>query len=126
MTTEEKALAMVNAVALEECEEVNLAPRKTLCAALRLSVIEHEATKQEFDDFKQKVSDAAEEATDIIDNWSGDRDGAKCLQDFIIPKPKRDPMAEVWRELFANEYNLYEFIAAMDARGLEIREKNDG
>lgn len=40
-----------------------------------------------------------------------------------IPASKRDSLSEVWRELFVNEYNLYEFIAALEARGLEIREK---
>lgn len=116
---EKKALALVNEMAIEECEEVNLAPHKTLCAALRLSVLEHEDTKMEFDDFRQEVSDAVEMALKSYPPTFL----REHLHQFIIPKPKRDPMTEVWRELFANEYNLYEFIAAMDARGLEIREK---
>lgn len=85
--------------------------------------------RQEFDAFKQKVSDAAEEATDIIDHWSGDRDGAKCLQDFIIPKPQPDPLVEI-----AEAWGLHNTVAKswvedlranLDALGLEIREKND-
>ena len=83
---------------------------------------ELQGVKQELADFKQKVSDAVEMA---LKNYPPTF-LREHLHQFIIPKPKRDPMTEVWRELFANEYNLYEFIAAMDARGLEIREKNDG
>lgn len=84
--------------------------------------------KQELSDYKQKVSDAVEKQAQTV--WDihcrcGTRHPISftTLEQFIIPKPKRDPMTEVWRELFANEYNLHEFIAAMDARGLEIREK---
>lgn len=88
-------------------------------------------TKQEFDDFKQKVSDAAEEATDIIDHWSGNRAHAKCLQDFIIPKPQPDPLVEAlaqldflpWKKLSGH---ADDFRAALDKLGFEIREKNDG
>lgn len=34
-------------------------------------------------------------------------------------------LTKVWRELFVNEYNLYEFVAALEAHGLEIRKKHD-
>ena len=35
-------------------------------------------------------------------------------------------LTKVWYELFAKGYNLYEFCAALEAHGLEIREKIDG
>ena len=35
-------------------------------------------------------------------------------------------LTKVWYELFAKGYNLYEFCDALEAHGLEIREKNDG
>ena len=109
---EQKALALVNDCGGKHTylkREWN--PRyEALCRAIE----QHEA-------FRQEVSDAVEMA---LKNYPPTF-LREHLHQFIIPKPKRDPMTEVWRELFANEYNLYEFIAAMDARGLEIREKND-
>ena len=92
---------------------------------------ELQGVKQELADFKQKVSDAAEEATEIIDHWSGDRDGAKCLQDFIIPKPQPDPLFDVlWDLGMAKDRSGIELMAnrineTLDALGFEIREKND-
>ena len=121
---EQKALALINEVAIEECEEVNLAPHKSLCAALRLSVIEHEATKQEFSDFRQKVSDAVLAYSNA---YSSDEAAWATLKAFIIPKPKPDPLVEViagWTGgtvLLASDLR-----AALDAAGFEIREKNDG
>lgn len=83
-----------------------------------------------FDDFKQKVSDAAEEATDIIDHWSGNRAHAKCLQDFIIPKPQPDPLINVAKMLgyynTAAKHLAGDIRAALDAAGFEIREKSNG
>lgn len=94
--------------------------------ALCRAIEQHEA-------FRQGVSDAAQEATEIIDHWIGDRAGAKCLQDFIIPKPKPDPLIEVLRSVGGDDrdycdYDIYvkEIRAALDAAGFEIREKNDG
>ena len=126
-TTEDKALAMVNEVAIEECEEVNLAPHKTLCAALRLSVIEHEATKQEFSDFRQKVSDAVQAYSNA---YSSDEAAWATLKAFIIPKPKPDPLVDVAKSLgfynTAAKHWAGDVRAALDALGFEIREKNDG
>lgn len=89
---------------------------------------ELEDVKQGFDDFKQEVSDAAEEATDIIDHWSGDRAHAKCLQDFIIPKPQPDPLVDAmdkleWCNTDALAKDLRDTLGAL---GFEIRGKNDG
>lgn len=119
---EQKALALVNEMAIEECEEVNLAPHKTLCAALRLSVLEHEDTKQELADFKQKVNDAVMQAfpnTGLMPD---------CLGELIIPKPQPDPLVEVAVQCFGwcGEADAEKFRRKLDALGFEIREKNDG
>lgn len=131
MTTEEKALALVNEVAIEECEEVNLAPHKTLCAALRLSVIEHEDTKNELSDFRQEVSDAVEKQAQTV--WDihcrcGTRHpiSFNTLEQFII-KPKPDPLVDIMEGLdgeWTPEEYAKEIRAALDAVGLEIREKS--
>ena len=120
MTTEQKALEMISAARKKHPTPDNyLIARTALCRAIE----QHEA-------FRQEVSDVASVCAQHFceNSWTvGDRqDHIDMLSQFIIPAPKRDPMSEVWRELFEKEYNYYEFIAAMDARGLEIREKNDG
>ena len=121
---EQEALALVNEVAIEECEEVNLAPHKTLCAALRLSVIEHEDTKQELSDYKQKVSDVVE---DVVHTLKG-RDVynlTRPLSQFIIPAPKPDPLVGVMKYLDWSDKYADPIRAALDDLGFEIREKND-
>jgi hypothetical protein len=122
MTTEDKAQALVDDV---RREYPLVADFHATSIALMRSMKQHEATKQELADFKQKVSDAAQEATEIIDYWSGERAETKCLQDFIIPKPKPDPLVEA---LVATDGLEYEpqaeaIRAALDAIGFEIREK---
>ena len=46
---------------------------------------------------------------------------------FIIPAPKPDPLVEVVKGVtwYDNEITAKEIRAALEARGLEIREKND-
>ena len=101
---------------------------EALCRAIE----QRDAIQKEHDDYKQKVSDAAEEATDIIDHWSGDRAGAKCLQDFIIPKPKPDPLLaallelELSSDLQEGQHDAKWIRNKLDELGFEIREKNDG
>jgi hypothetical protein len=110
---EQKALALVNQVSFERVERryaslarLGDAKVEALCRALE----RHEA-------FKQEVSDAAEAFIrgDVI--W-------QTLGRFIIPKPKPDPLVEViagWTGgtvLLASDLR-----AALEARGLEIREK---
>lgn len=121
----QKALALVNEVSPYKCEEVNLAPHISLCAALRLSVIEHEKTKQELADFRQDVSDAVMQAfpnTGLMPD---------CLGKIIIPKPKPDPLVKIIGEINDGPYieTKAEYAdrirAALDALGFEIREKND-
>jgi len=75
------------------------------------------AAKQELSDFKQEVSDAVE---DYIMNRP------TSLEQFIIPKPKPDPLVDIMEKLDGewtpNEY-AKEIRASLDARGFEIREK---
>jgi len=90
---------------------------EALCRAIE----QHEATKQEFDDFKQEVSDTiqARLAKDgaIVRNY---------LDQFIIPAPKPDPLVAALEGVTFDHYppnDAKTIRAALDARGLEIREK---
>lgn len=85
--------------------------------------IQHELqdTKQEFDNFRQEVSDAVA-AYFKTDNKAN-------LREFIIPAPKPDPLREI-----AEAWGLHNTVAkswvedlraTLEARGFEIREKND-
>jgi hypothetical protein len=114
---EAKALALVNEVAIEreghtihETIMRHYSAQEALCRAIE----QHEA-------FKQEVSDAVEGYLDgppierhlIIDT----------LRNFIIPKPKPDPLVDAWIEATGNTVGMEPLNAALDARGLEIREK---
>jgi len=154
---EAKALALVNEVHEERISGLDkkINYEGILDEALCRAIEQHEATKQERDnltaalkataatcadhvntilqlrselaDFKQEVSSAAEKAVEIIDHWSGDRDGSDFLQRFIIPKPKPDPLAQVLEDIGwgSDEEEVGNLRAALEARGLEIRSKND-
>jgi len=84
-----------------------------------------ETTEQKLHDFQQEVSDAVEKVIEscAVTSW-----GAAMLDPLIIPKPKPDPLVEAlakvdfvpWKEL---SKHADDFRAALDARGLEIREK---
>jgi hypothetical protein len=92
-------------------------------AALCRASEQHEA-------FKQKVSDAAEEAQSTVEIL------CQCarkhvvafnrLDQFIIPKPKPDPLVEIM-EVLNGEWTPDEYAktirAKLDALGFEIREK---
>lgn len=97
---------------------------------------ELQSVKQEFADFKQKVSDAVEMQAKTV--WDihcqcGTRHpiGFTTLEQFIIPAPKPDPLVAAlaqldflpWKKLSGH---ADDFRAALDALGFEIREKNDG
>jgi len=111
---EAKALALVNEVSdqhtdAESIYEVHVSVdlRAALCRALE----QHEA-------FKQEVSDALLEYYGDYHNASGE-----TLERFIIPKPKSDPLVEAWIEATGNTVGMGPLNAALEARGLEIREK---
>ena len=88
---------------------------RALCRAIE----RHEA-------YEQKVSDAVEKVIEscAVTSW-----GAAMLDPLIIPKPKPDPLAQLLEEIRGeggfDSYNHYahRLRAALDAVGLEIREK---
>jgi hypothetical protein len=113
---EQKALALVNEVGEERmgmlAGHINreITTHEALCRAIE----QHEA-------FKQEVSDAVDYALATPD--------AVDLRRFIIPKPKPDPLVEALDELkdgrdapTTESYAAF-LRAALEARGLEIREK---
>lgn len=81
---------------------------------------------QEFDGFRQEVSDAVGYVLKFLGacHWAETH-----LNEFIIPKPKPDPLFDVMWDLgMADNRRGVEFMAArineaLEARGLEIREK---
>jgi hypothetical protein len=86
---------------------------EALCRAIK----QHEA-------FKQEVSDACR----ILAKFHAmPFDAYKILDRFIIPKPQPDPLVEALKELAWDEGTVDEYAghirAALEARGLEIREK---
>jgi hypothetical protein len=122
---EAKALALVNEVEREEGEKEltrrimrGLIMDQALCRAIE----QHEA-------YKQRVSQTASSALVMYHRvGEGDCMTAQALQSLIIPAPKPDPLVEVLGDL--EWYNnspecAAELRAALDARGLEIRSKND-
>jgi hypothetical protein len=117
---EAKALALVNEIELERgATPYSKLNRHGGAEAIYRAIERHEA-------FKQEVSDAAEEYEEagFPMAWEG-------FERFIIPKPKSkpDPLAEVLEEIsgeggFDNfDHYAYNLHAALEARGLEIREK---
>jgi hypothetical protein len=99
--------------------------------AMVYSIEQHEAlkqqfktTKQEYSDFRQKVSNAIENA-DLLD-LHGTEGAYKKLHRFIIPAPTPDPLVEVLGDLEWNNNSpecAAELRAALDARGLEIKRR---
>ena len=78
-----------------------------------------EATEQKLHDFRQEVSD-------VVEFWVNPKyPSNKELVKFIIPKPKPDPLVDAMAELAYIEPKLSadKLRAALEARGLEIREK---
>jgi hypothetical protein len=110
---EAKALALVNEIEREEGEKEltrrimrGLIMDEALCRAIE----QHEA-------FKRKVSDAAKVYDEV-----GAPMGWEGFDQFIIPKP--DPLVDVLADTFgASLIDADELRAALEARGLEIREK---
>lgn len=117
---EQKALALV---APSVGCEVNFENMSILARAFTSAVEQRNAAKQELTDYKQEVSDA-------LYDYFGDADGAAwdTFTRFFIPKP--DPLVEIVQKVGLPVYNpsrnwAGEIRAALEARGLEIREKND-
>jgi len=133
---EAKALALVREVLAERNLSDKRAVRREVSPyteALCRAIEQHEATKQELADFKQEVSDeAAFFAGDLYrqEGWEG-------FDRFIIPKPKPDPLVDLLADIDVGAYDSVKaeyadllrkdlvgrLRAALEARGLEIREK---
>ncbi len=87
-----------------------------------------EATERKLHDFRQEVSDAV---TALLDRFLGDGLSQGVinghLHQFIIPKPKPDPLVDVAESLgyfnTAAQGWAGDVRAALEARGLEIRPK---
>ena len=110
---ERKAQAMLN-----DARDAHVNPDNYLVGytALCRAIEQHEA-------FRQEVSDAVVEYfgpkhLDVI--LAG-----HLLSRFLIPKPKPDPLVEVVKGVtwYDDEITVKEIRAALEARGLEIREK---
>ena len=113
MTTEEKALAMVR-----KEDGHGYLNYDAAFAALCRAIEQHEA-------FRQEVSDAVVNAIKDINAGLSLEGSVRHLRRLIIPAPKPDPIAEAWIEATGNTVGMEPLNAALEARGLEIREKND-
>ena len=123
--TEKKALALVNEVRRErglpsfELYDRTFYTEEALCRAIE----QHEA-------FKLEVSDAVENVRRVVKPLAWDQAIGPLISRFIIAKP--DPLVEVIADYkrtkgtgeYATNKDMANAIrAALDARGLEIREK---
>lgn len=120
MTTEDKALALVNEIEREwDEDELTLRIMRGLIMdeALCRAIEHHEA-------FRQEVSDIVYAHVHVTrtDDW-------EKLKTLIIPKPKPDPLVDVAKMMgyFNTTANAWaeDVRVALDALGFEIREKND-
>lgn len=121
MTTEDKALALLNEVARERGSTHD-------SVLLDRAFVENEAlcrAIEQHETFRQEVSDAVVE-------YFGPKDldvilAGHLLERFIIPKPKPDPLADVAKMMgyfnTAAKHWAGDVRAALDALGFEIREK---
>ena len=108
MTTEEKALALVN----ELRTEYPLVSWEVACnLALNRAIEQHEA-------FKQDASRVMAYFKALYPTLPMEYDR------FIIPAPKPDPLVEAWIEATGNTVGMEPLNAALEARGLEIKEKS--
>jgi hypothetical protein len=118
MTAEEQAVVLVNEVRAEREQELwkGVGDRRgygIVLEALCRAIEQHEA-------YKQKVSKAVTYIKALYPTLPTDYDR------FIIPAPKPDPLVEALADTFgASLIDAEDFRAALEARGLEIREKND-
>lgn len=103
---EQKAMALINEVANKFCREMGDARFNDVCAALYLSIEQHEA-------FRQEVSDAVEEFYGNFHNALGEP-----LSQFIIVDP--DPLVEAWIEATGNTVGMEPLNAAIERRGGKI------
>ena len=80
--------------------------------------------------FRQEVSDAVADAKFMIETHC-DEEASTLLNNrlsrFIIPAPKPDPLVEAMHDCGVDRFESWadQLRAALEARGLEIRSKND-
>jgi hypothetical protein len=114
---EKKAMALLNASEKKMGLYKTKKPPYELPSyvALYLSIEQHEAFKQEVSDIVEAYVNATS-----VDDW-------EKLKTLIIPKPKPDPLVEIMKAAgWANTVITScapAFRTALDALGLEIREK---
>jgi len=115
---EAKALALVNEVGSERTgiQATNIDRNDIFHEALYRAIEQHEA-------FKQEVSNEME----AYSKWckSVGWPISALLERFIIPKPKPDPLVDVLRDFGGFMPDAEDFRTALEARGLEIRNKNE-
>lgn len=75
--------------------------------------------KQEFDDFRQEVSDAVEAYDNCDSEWESETLWP-VLAGFIIPKPKPDPLEDVLEDMGLAPHYAADIRAALAARGIKI------
>ena len=111
---EQKALAL--AIEVRDDAKMRLCPDPTLLfgnwEALCRAIEQHEA-------FKQEVSDVMTYIKALYPTLP------RNFNRFIIPKSKPDPLADVLKDFGGFMPDAEDFRAALEARGLEIRSKND-
>lgn len=126
MTVEEQAVVLVNEVRAEREQEIwkGVGDRRgygIVLEALCRAIEQHEA-------YKQEVSDAMTYIKALYPTLPTNYDR------FIIPAPKPDPLVDIMEQcstVDAEEGETYEdamvrnIRAALEARGLEIREKGE-
>lgn len=78
-----------------------------------------EATEQKLHDFKQEVSDVMTYIKALYPTLP------RNFNRFIIPATKPDLLVDVLKDFGGFMPDADDFRAALNARGLEIREKND-
>ena len=112
---EKKALALVNETSPVERADLRACTRDQFREALCRAIEQHEAYKHEVSDAVTGFDEYGTEAA-----W-------ERLSRFIIPKP--DPLVEVLQEISGEggydnfEHYAYRLRSALEARDLEIREK---
>jgi len=117
---EQKALALVNEIFAEVGGspidyDALVGAGDVVTLALCRAIEQHEA-------FKQEVSDAVVE---YFGEHLVAEDGGDTLASFIITKPKPDPLVEALADCGVDRFESWadQLRAALEARGLEIREK---
>ena len=123
---EQKALALLNDVRTERgfAPVAEVYGSVLLGEALCRAIEQHEA-------FRQEVSEAVAEYFDCQQNGSRSmfEVAEMRLHSFIIPAPKPDPLLAAMNEVIKTadvvQANADQLRAALEARGFEIREKND-